>query len=230
MTSMAIVLQHKVVASLPSPLEPDSIYYVRVGQGFDIYVTNGSGVVVDYKLNAQVEIDNLPEWSTAETADEALTALGMSASGKTVATGTPADGRTALELGDAALADVVGDMSAGAIIERGSNANGEYVRFADGTQICSLYSPSVSVSSTARTEGGISFFYVEYMWSFPANFAAPPFTELTARIERAPSGVALFAPITVSTVTGVSSDFRISGPQEIVSLLYMSAIAIGRWK
>src|SRR5690554_6232221 len=49
---MATVLQHKVVASLPSPLEPDSIYYVRVGQGFDVHVTNGLGEVVAYGLNA----------------------------------------------------------------------------------------------------------------------------------------------------------------------------------
>lgn len=31
---------------------------------------------------------------------------------------------------------IVGSVDEGAIIERGSNANGNYVRFADGTQIC----------------------------------------------------------------------------------------------
>lgn len=61
MTSMAIVLQHKVVAALPSPLEPDSIYYVRVGQGFDIYVTNGSGVVVEYSLNATLAVEEIQQ-------------------------------------------------------------------------------------------------------------------------------------------------------------------------
>lgn len=48
---MAAVLQHKVVSALPAPLEPDSIYYVRVGDGFDLYVTNHSGTIVPYKLN-----------------------------------------------------------------------------------------------------------------------------------------------------------------------------------
>lgn len=38
-------------------------------------------------------------------------------------------------LGTAAHADIVGTMTAGAIIEKGSNANGSFVRFADGTQI-----------------------------------------------------------------------------------------------
>lgn len=54
---MSKVLQHKVVAALPSPPEPDSIYYVRAGAGFDIHVTNGVGVVTAYSLNANLELD-----------------------------------------------------------------------------------------------------------------------------------------------------------------------------
>lgn len=46
------VLQHKVVASLPVPLQPNSIYYVRKGTGFDINVTNDAGIIVAYSLNA----------------------------------------------------------------------------------------------------------------------------------------------------------------------------------
>jgi hypothetical protein len=48
---MAKVLHHKVVASLPSTLEANSIYLVRVGTGFDQYVTNSSGQVVAYPMN-----------------------------------------------------------------------------------------------------------------------------------------------------------------------------------
>lgn len=58
---MAQINQHKVVASLPDPLEANSIYYVRVGEGFDIYVTNGSGVVVDYKLNAALAVEDIQQ-------------------------------------------------------------------------------------------------------------------------------------------------------------------------
>ncbi|MDX0973526.1 phage tail protein [Sinorhizobium medicae] len=42
-----------------------------------------------------------------------------------------------------------GGVPAGAIIERGSNANGEYVKFADGTMICT--SPEVTVSMNQAT-------------------------------------------------------------------------------
>lgn len=54
---MAKINQHKVVASLPDPLEANSIYYVRVGAGFDQYVTNGSGMIVAYQSNAKLELD-----------------------------------------------------------------------------------------------------------------------------------------------------------------------------
>jgi len=49
---MATVKHHKVVASLPAELEPDALYMVRRGEGFDLYVTNHSGVIVPYPLNA----------------------------------------------------------------------------------------------------------------------------------------------------------------------------------
>ncbi|WP_236214451.1 hypothetical protein [Metapseudomonas otitidis] len=48
---MPKISQFKVVASLPATLEPDAVYYVRVGTGFDIYVTNSSGTVVAYPSN-----------------------------------------------------------------------------------------------------------------------------------------------------------------------------------
>lgn len=55
---MAEIKHFKVVASLPSPLEPDSVYYVRVGQGYDQYVTNGVGVVVAYEANSKLGLEN----------------------------------------------------------------------------------------------------------------------------------------------------------------------------
>lgn len=51
---MAQVKFHKFVAALPVTLEADSIYYVRVGAGFDIYVTNSGGTIVAYALNSGV--------------------------------------------------------------------------------------------------------------------------------------------------------------------------------
>lgn len=33
----------KVVAALPDPLTPDTVYYVRTGEGFDIFVSDITG-------------------------------------------------------------------------------------------------------------------------------------------------------------------------------------------
>lgn len=68
------------------------------------------------------QLSNLQPWATAPTLDAAQTALGMSASGKTVATGTPAQGRTALGLGTAATVDLTNsptDTTAGRALKVG---------------------------------------------------------------------------------------------------------------
>lgn len=59
----------------------------------------------------------------------------------------------------------------GAIIERGSNANGEYVRFADGTQICWTRFPfsgaiNIAINGMFRSGSG--------QWAYPVAFSARP--------------------------------------------------------
>lgn len=54
-----------------------------------------------------------------------------------------------------------GGSPAGAAIERGSNANGEYVRFADGTQICWHRADAVYASGSTLVAP----------WVFPAGFS-----------------------------------------------------------
>lgn len=49
---MALLKAHKFVNALPTELEPDALYIVRSGAGFDLYVTNHSGLVAAYPLNA----------------------------------------------------------------------------------------------------------------------------------------------------------------------------------
>lgn len=55
---MATLKTHKVVSALPDPLEADSVYFVRVGAGFDLHVTNSAGLVVAYALNAPAVLAN----------------------------------------------------------------------------------------------------------------------------------------------------------------------------
>lgn len=48
---MATFSINKVVSSLPTPLVANSVYIVRVGVGYDQYVTNSTGEIVAYKMN-----------------------------------------------------------------------------------------------------------------------------------------------------------------------------------
>ena len=66
-----------------------------------------------------------------------------------------------------------GGVPTGAIVERGSNANGSFVRFADGTQICTHIISGVtapSATGSVFTSGAAGSF----PWTFPAAFAVAP--------------------------------------------------------
>lgn len=108
----------------------------------------------------------------------------------------------------------------GAVIERGSNANGEYVRFADGTQICSREA-EVDVTSTSNQT-----------FSFAAIFAAVPTMSVNHK-DSAPNAALLydnFRGLTPSTTAfgvrllsaGTSSD-----PTADTEKLALTAF--GRW-
>jgi len=64
-----------------------------------------------------------------------------------------------------------GGVPTGAVIERGRNANGEYVKFADGTLICTQGFSSVNVTIAYGTNlfrsGTVS-------WTFPATYISTP--------------------------------------------------------
>ena len=61
-------------------------------------------------------------------------------------------------------------LNTGAIIERGSNANGDYAKFADGTMICK--GARVGALSTNQYATIANLRSAEYTWFFPAAFLA----------------------------------------------------------
>lgn len=93
--------------------------------------------------------------------------------------------RTALGLKKAAMVDILGTLVApdaggltGAIIERGSNANGEFVKFADGTLLCFqsfTVSAVLASSNLFGTTSGVGYRTSDSAWTFPAAFFASPF-------------------------------------------------------
>jgi len=107
----------------------------------------------------------------------------------------------------------------GAIIERGSNANGEFVKYADGTMICFLSSFTLSADNNEGTGS---------TRTYPATFSANPmvfgqslggdFSNWSSRF--------VFGVQTRSTTTCVVGIWNTIGATETMNIQVM---VIGRW-
>jgi len=108
----------------------------------------------------------------------------------------------------------------GAVIERGSNANGDYVRWADGTQICmsgALASGNVDVAL------GSIFQSVTINWTFPAAFLAATYPVLAG----SGGGAGRWISSAISGPT--TGAFRVNSPVTSTSSSDARLIAVGRW-
>lgn len=108
----------------------------------------------------------------------------------------------------------------GAVVERGSNANGEYVRFADGTQICNRGNLSAANASTAS--GSLFRSSASVTWTFPAAFAAAPV--VTGDVDDADCWL-----VTAGAPATTSCDLRAMASASKTSALNLRATATGRW-
>jgi hypothetical protein len=121
----------------------------------------------------------------------------------------------------------------GAIIERGSNANGEYVKYADGTLICTASTLLFTYSSVNELGFGD--------YSFPAVFVAKPAVSLTPSGAGILQGVvgagALFraqylnpiAWVTSSSGAQLTLNTNADLPLQSGDEFEIALIAIGRW-
>ena len=96
-------------------------------------------------------------------------------------------------------------------IERNSNENGEYVRFADGTQICT-HKYSQSLSLTNQSSG---FWYDTVNWAYPSAFAQVPYIGCTARFAGLVATTAAADPTFANAPVYVLSASQLSGTAEI---------------
>lgn len=55
---MSILRLHKVISTLPSQLDPNALYAVRTGAGFDLYITDSTGNIA-HKINPNLDNDLL---------------------------------------------------------------------------------------------------------------------------------------------------------------------------
>ena len=143
--------------------------------------------------------------------------------GDGIATADIDDGAvTTAKIASSTLVGTVSESSGtptGAIIERGSNANGEYVKYADGTQIAtfSVYLDPVSISNGST---------LQLSYTFPVSFATSvtTFSGHFTRSDGNPADLIINngngAPVVRLTNRSGSTVTR------LVPLYY---VAVGRW-
>lgn len=104
------------------------------------------------------------------------------------------------------------------VVEGGSNANGDYVRFADGTQICTFVGADVNANTA---NGAIFTSSGSTTWTFPATFSVAP--RVTGSVGSTLRWCGLGAPGTTSVI--VRHYAAVSDTASQASRL----VAIGRW-
>ncbi|ULB10741.1 hypothetical protein ORIO_12590 [Cereibacter azotoformans] len=128
------------------------------------------------------------------------------------------------------LSDILGTVSFsggvpnGKIIERNSNANGEYVRFADGTQICTHSFPGVAVTTSVNSGSLYSGSVPD--WTFPAAFVLHSGHARGGRLVNAPAGVAVHLPYGSATS---ATSIRAYATASVAST-DVAVWAFGRWR
>ncbi|WP_146038596.1 hypothetical protein [Paracoccus sp. SY] len=103
--------------------------------------------------------------------------------------------------------------------ERGINANGEYVRFGDGTQVCTHVLTNLPDPAAAW---GSLYISTETVWNFPSSFLGAPYADASVRF-----GGGIFAKCRPNGATSASVSL-ISG-QSLPNTRVADTIAIGRW-
>jgi hypothetical protein len=178
------------------------------------------------KLQAQVSSRALKGANSDITSLTGLTtALAVNQGGTGV--GTTAALLAALQVAGAyGKSNVVGTVSqtsgvpTGAIVERGSNTNGNFVKYADGTMICWYYT---SVQYTLSTPYGSQFISASLSYPFPVGFVGVPMVVpsaittpqvVWAAIEGSASASAMTMRL-IGVINGATS--------------YAGYIATGRW-
>jgi hypothetical protein len=113
-----------------------------------------------------------------------------------------------------------GGVPTGAAIERGNNANGQFVRYADGTQIC--WQHIASFASTEIASGSI-WMSEEGTWTFPAAFSAAPTCSGNVRSSAAARWLNARPAGTTNAAIRVLSSVSSTGA------VIVDMLAVGRW-
>ena len=111
-------------------------------------------------------------------------------------------------------------LPTGAVLERGTGANGEFTRFADGTLIC--YRTNLSVTNASTASGSLFKSSAAVTWTFPSVFSVAPAVNVDCQ-----SAGCWATMASTPTTTAVTLE-AMSGVTQAAALT-LRAMAVGRW-
>lgn len=114
-----------------------------------------------------------------------------------------------------------GGVPTGAIIETGSNANGTFTKFADGTMIC--VSPDLNFANVSVAAGSI-FTSATVLWSFPSAFELSTVRPIAYANDT--GAVTLWAACRPLATT---AEIRLWSAVSVATARTVQTVAIGRW-
>lgn len=120
------------------------------------------------------------------------------------------------------------DSGTAPIVERGSNANGRFIRFADGTQICETVHTFNNIAITTTTTSGLFIHAPELTRTYPATFTETPSVSMNVmggNIGGSDGFLLAGAPNTPASSWG----FRVANLISTTKDVQVGLKAIGRW-
>jgi hypothetical protein len=186
-------------------------YYIPLATGTNVPIS-GSNLFVDVTKNGSIIKQMAVQQGSALRVDRAFV-------GGSWLTWDRAYNQTSILGGVSQL----NGQPTGAIIEQGSNANGTYIKYADGTMVCHRTSTSPSVTSLSLAAP--LFVTSSLGFTFPSAFvgSVPSVTPFAAS-----PGAAIVWGATEGSVSLTTYQMRITSTSSTTSA-FAGYIAIGRW-
>jgi hypothetical protein len=123
----------------------------------------------------------------------------------------------------------VAQSSSSAVVEAGTNANGRFVKFADGTQICWIDDGTFSTSSTSYTQGGVTYYRNDYTWTFPAAFSTTTNLTVINTVTQGFNETMVSAQSQAPSTTSVALENFSVWAWSSFARIRINAVASGRW-
>lgn len=109
-------------------------------------------------------------------------------------------------------------------VDTGSNANGSYIKYSDGTMICNK-EYTIASASFPNTWGGWYETAQINLGSFPVNFIATPYVYVTAI-----GGSFFIEGVKSTSQSSVGTTYLLKPSSSSISNIAIEILAIGKWK